>query len=89
VADWNKDGKKDLICYSADGQVYWFENKGTDTEPVFNGRQTAQPDFSPIYGGYRSRLTVVDWNNDAKPDLLYGFTDDNNNKGYLYLFWAE
>ncbi len=87
--DWNKDGKKDLVCYSADGKVYWFENKGTDAEPAFNGRQEAETDFSPIYGGYRSALTVVDWNNDGKSDLVYGVTHNDDNDGYLYVFLAE
>ena len=89
VVDWNKDGKKDLVCYGADGQVYWFENKGSDAAPVFNGQQVAQADFSPIHGGYRSHLTVADWNNDGKPDLLYGVTSDDDNKGNLYVFLAE
>lgn len=89
LEDWNKDGKKDLVCYSTDGQVYWFENQGTDAERIFNGRKTAPKDFSPIYGGYRSQLTVADWNNDGKPDLLYGVTDNDSNQAFLYLFSAE
>jgi hypothetical protein len=89
LVDWNKDGKKDLLCQSADGPMYWFENQGTDLEPRFEGRQPADKGFSPIYGGYRSRLTLADWNNDGKPDLLYGVTHYDSNRGYLYLFVAE
>jgi hypothetical protein len=63
--------------------------KGTPAKAASGAVQPAGKDFSPICGGYRSRVTVVDWNNDGKPDLLYGVTSYSDNKGYLYLFLAE
>jgi hypothetical protein len=37
VADWNNDGKKDLITGQfADGKIGLFLNKGTDTSPVLS-----------------------------------------------------
>lgn len=38
VADWNGDGKKDLIvgyCYGSSGNVKVFLNSGTNQSPVF------------------------------------------------------
>lgn len=37
VADWDGDGKKDLIVgYFTYGAVYLFKNSGTNNNPVFN-----------------------------------------------------
>jgi len=37
VADWNGSGKQDLILGSQEGFVYYLENIGTGSEPVFKG----------------------------------------------------
>jgi len=37
VADWNDSGKQDLILGSQEGFVYYLENIGTGSEPMFNG----------------------------------------------------
>jgi hypothetical protein len=38
VADWNGDGKKDLIVGQYNyGNIWVFLNQGTDSSPVFNG----------------------------------------------------
>lgn len=36
VVDWNADGKKDLLvgCFY-NGNIYYFNNTGTDSRPVF------------------------------------------------------
>ncbi|MFC1555387.1 hypothetical protein ACFL7D_12200 [candidate division KSB1 bacterium] len=36
VADWNNDGKKDMITGQfRDGKIRLYLNNGTDTKPVF------------------------------------------------------
>ncbi len=35
LADWNKDGLFDLICGGVDGGVYYFQNRGTQGQPIF------------------------------------------------------
>jgi len=35
VVDWNRDGKRDLLIGAGKGGVVYYENVGTDAEPVF------------------------------------------------------
>lgn len=51
VADWNGDGKKDLIVghfTGNDGNMKLFINTGTDAEPVFQREQALKADGKPI-----------------------------------------
>ena len=81
VADWNQDGKKDLLVGDYYGEVRYFENVGTDAVPVFGSGQLLQAGGSTIEVGYYSRLDVADWNNDGLPDILVG-----DGAGYVTLF---
>ncbi len=40
VADWNGDGKKDLIIGNDDGEIFVFLNEGTNAEPKFKNSGT-------------------------------------------------
>jgi hypothetical protein len=51
VADWNGDGKKDLIVghfMDKDGNVKLFINTGSDAAPVFEKEQSLMADNKPI-----------------------------------------
>ena len=51
VADWNGDGKKDLIVghfMGKDGNMKLFINTGTDAAPVFEKEQSLLADNKPI-----------------------------------------
>jgi len=53
VADWNGDGVKDLLtgvwALTGDGgEVYFYPNIGTDTDPVFDERIRLAADGVPI-----------------------------------------
>lgn len=74
ILDGNGDGKKDLQCMDHAGNTILFENQGTDAQPTFNGSHGVEIDKSMIFGGFRSRLDIVDWNNDGRLDLLYSAT---------------
>jgi hypothetical protein len=81
TADWDGDGKWDLLVGAGDGAVTWFRNTGTPTVPVFaggedliaankgrgarNGQERQRP-------GSRTKVAVVDWNADGQLDLLIG-----------------
>lgn len=39
VADWNNDGKKDLLAGDSGGKIHLYLNMGTDAQPVFKGGQ--------------------------------------------------
>jgi hypothetical protein len=74
VADWNNDGRKDLIVGSVDGLIYLYLNEGTDTEPLFRDVQYAQMDDGQllVVMSTRSSPVVQDMDGDGKKDLLVG-----------------
>jgi FG-GAP-like repeat len=82
VADWDGDGKLDLIVGAEDGSVVWYRNVGTANEPKL---EAARPLIgkSPIgWGnddkrgprdwGLRVKPFVFDWDGDGRPGLLLG-----------------
>lgn len=81
VADWDADGKNDLIVPFGDGSVVWFRNVGTKTEAKFDkGSELVAKSgfgfdfskFKPDMWGARVKVCAVDWNNDGHLDLLLG-----------------
>jgi hypothetical protein len=82
VADWDRDGKPDLIVGDGDGSVVWFRNIGTAKAPKLAAAKTlipksvaatgARPDPGPGEWGTRVKPCVIDWNGDGKLDLLIG-----------------
>ncbi|RJR16107.1 MAG: VCBS repeat-containing protein [Nitrospiraceae bacterium] len=88
VADWNGDGKKDLLVGTWSGNIQVYLNNGTDTVPAFSSFYNLQvggsefnitpPGFSGNVGG-RAAPRVYDWNHDGKQDLLVGEVE-----GYIY-----
>ncbi|MEM7385720.1 MAG: VCBS repeat-containing protein [Verrucomicrobiota bacterium] len=86
VADWNLDGRKDLVTARSDGSLVWYGNrraKGlpqlnepeTLTGPIGKGFFRVSPtgDFEePVDPCGRIRFCVADYNGDALPDILVG-----------------
>lgn len=88
VADWNGDGRKDLLVgYQTDGKVALFTNAASDIAPVFSsssilqagGADIAHP--SPGTCGAPAPF-VCDYNHDGKRDLLVG----DGATGYVYFY---
>ena len=82
VADWDGDGKPDLILGADDGSVVWYRNIGERKAPRL---EAARPlvGKSPLgWGddtrrgprdwGLRVKPCVFDWDGDGRPDLLVG-----------------
>ncbi len=92
IYDWNKDGFKDLLVGEMNGHVFYLKNVGTNETPAFdkydklsliNGDILRYPD---TLGDPRSRLFVMDWNNDNLDDILVGGKDG---RVMLFLSAAE
>ena len=90
VVDWNRDGKKDLIVGDTYGYLEYYENKGTDANPVFSGYTYLTAAGKRIDLGYYSRPEVADWDNDGWQDLVVGSYEDfeDSTDGHVFYFHA-
>ena len=84
IADWDGDGRWDIVTGSADGGVYCYLNIGKRGHPKFAPPFTLVPKHegigrSELLGagheprpGIRSQIAVVDYDSDGKLDVLLG-----------------
>jgi hypothetical protein len=82
VADWDGDGRLDLIVGAEDGSVVWYRNAGRGKEPQLEAARTLVPKspagwnsdnlLKPGQWGLRVKPCVVDWNGDGNLSLLLG-----------------
>ena len=84
-ADWDMDGKEDLILGTGDGSIWFLRN--IDHESPFEFAEPVQlvpPSRTamhikeantppPLAIGIEASVDVADYNNDGKPDLLIGY----------------
>lgn len=90
AADWDEDGRLDLIAGDTDGFVWFFRNVGSRHFPVFEPGVRLRTEGGPIRvlgeqiegrrAGY-ARPEVTDWNADGRRDLLVA-----DARGWLTLF---
>lgn len=72
VADWNSDGLADMLIGGSKGQVLFYPNRGTRTEPRFGYAELVMADGKPLDVGWGSAPLAVDWDGDGLLDLLCG-----------------
>jgi hypothetical protein len=82
VADWDGDGRPDLLVGAEDGSVVWFRNAGTAREPRLEAaRRLIGPSpvgwggdeqRKPGQWGLRVKPCVVDWDGDGRLSILLG-----------------
>ncbi len=77
IADWNEDGKNDLLVGDTNGNITLFTNTGTNINPVLAKSGFIQAGGKTLDVGSRATPVVVDWNNDGKKDLLSGNSSGN------------
>jgi len=68
-ADIDNDGDFDLIVGEQDGNINFFRNTGTNTNPIFTLETS---NFSDVDVGFRSAPTFIDIDNDLDLDLFVG-----------------
>jgi len=66
MADWDGDGKKDLIIGNSDGEVFVFLNKGTNEEPQYDNKG----DKLPLKFGPDASPRVMNWSPSGLNDLV-------------------
>lgn len=97
VADWDSDGRRDMIVSSILGKVHWYRNEGTPTDPQFaeaapvdvewEGTQPElsygwmKPEGRQLLTQWRTTPVAFDWNQDRLIDLIM-----LDHEGYLAYF---
>ena len=97
LVDWDGDGDLDIISGTSLGHIWFFENVGTNQQPLYQPGVNLKAGGYDIYvqPGYNQDIqgpvetrwgytcpTVYDWNGDGLPDILTG---DSRGKFNIYL----
>ncbi len=78
----NRDGLKDLFIGDKDGNVWFYENIGTEKEPVFaNGFVLQIADDTTVNVGHNAAPFLIDWDRDCDLDMIVG-----NSRGTFYYY---
>ena len=77
LADWDQDGKLDLLINSKNVSFYKNVSSG-DEKVIFKDEGMVS---EQILAGHTTSPTTVDWDRDGIPDLLIGAED-----GFFYYF---
>ena len=76
VVDLNNDGLKDLVSGAMDQKTYFFENTGSNANPVFTAMTPLQTGSLTMMSlSSTNRVTTLDWNDDGNLDLISGCYD--------------
>ena len=81
VADWNGDGKKDLLVGDGEGYIHLYLNVSKNSEPQLISSGKVKVDDQDLKVDGSAVPFLVDWDNDGRKDLLVGSI-----QGYIYLF---
>ncbi len=70
IVDWKDNGRPDLIVGGAGGEILFFRNNGSTTQPRFDRPEPLSFHGGPLITPPRVRPAVADWNGDGQIDLI-------------------
>ena len=75
IFDWNGDGKKDVLIGESGGNIFFYENLGTNAVPSFDGWEKLKsgPAHNDLDTGYYPRFEICDWDEDGYWDIVSGY----------------
>jgi hypothetical protein len=82
VADWNEDGRKDLVVADARGWLWLFLNRGTNAAPVLGPGQRVSANGRPIDVTSRGSVLVRDWDGDGRKDVIMAMVGEGPSASY-------
>ncbi len=83
MADFDNDGKKDIICGEFIDKLSWYKNTGTQTVPEFSRGRFLLDENDDTIRLHTEMITpvAVDFNKDGKIDLVVG--DEDGRVAYI------
>jgi hypothetical protein len=82
VADWNNDGRHDLLVADARGWLTLYLNRGSAGKPALAPGRRVLAGGRPIDGTSRGSAIVADWNGDGRKDVIFAMVGEGMSRHY-------
>lgn len=75
AADWDGDGRLDLLVGTVLGEVYFLPREGREGTPVFGSPRRLHAEGQPLKVAGDAAPVAADWDGDGRLDLIVGAED--------------